>query len=271
MENITYAYDQAAAGNGFLEEFAFSQEEIDRIKQWGPLAGNLTTDMHECLGHASGQLLPGTSPEAMKNYHSALEEARADLFALYYIMDQKMLDLGLISTLDVAKAEYDTYIRNGLMTQLVRIQPGKNIEQAHMRGRKLIATWCYEQGKADSVIQKLSKDGKTFTRINDYKKLQALFGKLLGEIQRIKSEGDYEAGKNLVESYAVQVDPVLHQEMLERYKRLNIAPYAGFINPILTPVYSGDTISDITITYPEDFAGQMLYYSRNYSFLPVRN
>ena len=151
------------------------------------------------------------------------------------------------------------------------IQPGKNIEQAHMRGRKLIATWCYEQGKADSVIQKLSKDGKTFTRINDYKKLQALFGKLLGEIQRIKSEGDYQAGKNLVESFAVQVDPVLHQEMLERYKRLNIAPYAGFINPILTPVYSGDTISDITITYPEDFAGQMLYYSRNYSFLPVRN
>lgn len=271
MENITYAYDQAAAGNGFLEEFAYSQEEIDRIKQWGPLAGNLTTDMHECLGHASGQLLPGTSPEAMKNYHSALEEARADLFALYYIMDQKMLELGLISTLDVAKAEYDAYIRNGLMTQLVRVQPGKNIEQAHMRGRKLISTWCYEQGKGDSVIVKLTKDGKTYTRINDYEKLQALFGKLLGEIQRIKSEGDYEAGKNLVETYAVQVDPVLHQEMLDRYKKLNIAPYAGFINPILTPVFTGDTISDITITYPEDFAGQMLYYSRKYSFLPVRN
>lgn len=271
MENITYAYDQAAAGNGFLEEFAYDQNEIDRVKKYGFLSGNLTTDMHECLGHAAGQLLPGTSPEAMKNYHSALEEARADLFSLYYIMDSMMINLGLFTDTDVPKAEYDGYIRNGLMTQLVRILPGKNVEQAHMRGRKLIATWAYEHGKDKNVIEKVTRDGKTFVRINDYQALRGLFGQLLAEIQRIKSEGDFKAGKDLVETYGVIVDPALHKEMLERYRKLNIAPYAGFINPVLTPVMQGDTISDIRIEYPEDFAKQMLFYSTEYSFLPVMN
>jgi dipeptidyl-peptidase-3 len=271
MENITYAYDQAAAGNGFIEEFAYSQEEIDRVKKYGFLAGNLTTDMHECLGHAAGQLLPGTSPDAMKNYHSALEEARADLFALYYLMDPMMLELKLVPDGDVAKAEYDSYIRNGYMTQLVRIQPGKNIEQAHMRGRKLIATWVFEKGKAKNVIERVAKDGKTYLKINDYKALRDLFGQLLAEIQRIKSTGDFNAGKELMETYGVIVDPTLHKEMLERYRKLNIAPYAGFINPLLVPVMQGDTIADVKIEYPEDFTEQMLWYSRTYSCLPALN
>jgi dipeptidyl-peptidase-3 len=271
MENITYAYDQAAAGNGFIEEFAYGQEEIDRVKKYGFLAGNLTTDMHECLGHAAGQLLPGTSPDAMKNYHSALEEARADLFALYYLMDSMMLELKLVPDGDVAKAEYDSYIRNGYMTQLVRIQPGKNIEQAHMRGRKLIATWVFEKGKAKNVIERVAKDGKTYLKINDYKALRDLFGQLLAEIQRIKSTGDFNAGKELMETYGVIVDPTLHKEMLERYRKLNIAPYAGFINPVLVPVMQGDTIADVKIEYPEDFTEQMLWYSRTYSCLPALN
>jgi dipeptidyl-peptidase-3 len=271
MENITYAYDQAASGDGFLQEFAYSQEEIDRVKKYGFLAGNLTTDMHECIGHAAGQLLPGTSPDAMKNYHSALEEARADLFALYYIMDPMLMELKLVPNEDLAKAEYDSYIRNGYMTQLVRIQPGKNVEQAHMRDRKLIATWVYEKGKVKNVIEKVTRDGKTYLKINDYLALRELFGKLLAEIQRIKSEGDYEAGRKLVETYGVIVDPALHKEMLERYRKLNIAPYAGFINPLLVPVMQDDTISDIRIQYPEDFTEQMLLYSKNYSFLPLNN
>jgi len=270
IENITYAYDQSSLGNGFLEEFTWSPEEVERQHKYGFLAGNLTTDMHECLGHAAGQLLPGTSPDAMRNYHSALEEARADLFSLYYIMDPKLIELGLIPAIDVAKAEYDNYIRNGYLTQLVRIQPGKDIEQAHMRGRKLIATWCYEQGKDGKIIELLEKDGKTYIRVNDYEGLRRLFGELLNQIQRIKSTGDYEAGKDLVENYAVKVDPEIHNQMLERYKKLNISPYGGFINPVLTPVYENDVLTDIVVTYPDDFTEQMIFYSNQFSYLPAR-
>jgi dipeptidyl-peptidase-3 len=215
-------------------------------------------------------LNPGVTGEAMKNYHSAVEESRADLFALYYIMDPKMIELGLIPSTDVAKAEYDTYIRNGLMTQLVRIQPGKNIEQAHMRDRAMIAHWVYEKGMDQKIIEKIVKEGKTYFRINDYAALRQLFGMLLIEVQRITSEGVYKAGKELVEKYGVKVDPELHKEVLERYKKLNIAPYAGFINPVLSAEMSGDTISNVTISYPDDFTEQMMYYSKNYSFLPAR-
>ncbi len=270
MENITYAYNQSSLGNGFLEEFAASPEEIKRQREFGFQAGNLTTDMHECLGHAAGQLLPGTSPDAMKTYQSALEEARADLFALYYIMDPKLIELGLIPSLEVGKSEYDSYIRNGYLTQLVRIQPGKNIEQAHMRDRKLIATWCYEQGKDDNIIELFEKDGKTYIRVNDYDGLRNLFGELLKKIQKIKSEGNYEAGKELVETYGVKVDQELHNEMLERYKALNISPYGGFINPVLTPKYQDDVLVDILVTYPDDFTEQMLSYSKEFSYLPAR-
>ncbi len=267
MENITYAYNQAALGNGFLEEFCYSDEDIELSKKYGSLAGNLHTDLHECLGHGSGQLLPETSPEALKNYSSALEEARADLFALYYLMDEKMVELGIMPTLDVAKAEYNGYIRNGLMTQLTRIEMGKNIEQAHMRNRQLISKWCYENGMEDNVIEQVVKNGKSYYKINDYNKLRGLFGELLAEVQRIKSEGDYEAGKNLVETYGVIVDPVLHKEVKDRFAKLNIAPYGGFINPEFLITKDGDQITDIKIEYPEDYTEQMLYYSENYSFL----
>ena len=269
IENITYAYDKASLGNGFLEEFCYSQDEIDLAKKWGPLAGNLHTDLHECLGHGSGQLLPGTSPEALKNYASPLEETRADLFALYYLMDDKMLELGIMPTKDVAKAEYNGYIRNGLMTQLTRIELGKNIEQAHMRNRQLISKWCYEKGKAGNVIEKIEKEGKTYFRINDYQKLRELFGTLLAEVQRIKSEGDYEAGKELVETYGIRVNPDLHKEVKERFEKLNIAPYGGFINPSFELVKDGDEIIDVKIQYEDDYTGQMLRYSEEYSFLPV--
>ncbi len=270
MDNITYAYDQASLGNGFIEEFAFSQEEIDRAKKYGHLAGNLTTDLHECLGHGSGQLKPGITGEALKNFHSAIEESRADLFALYYLKDTVMITLGLIPDAEVAKAEYDGYIRNGLMTQLVRIKPGKTIEQAHMRDRSLIAHWVYEKGKADNIIEKVSKEGKTYFRINDYDKLREKFGELLNIVQRITSEGDYQAAKELVETYGIKVDPILHKEILERYEKLNIAPYTGFINPVYTQVIKADTITDILISYPDDYTGQMLDYSEKFSFLPVR-
>jgi dipeptidyl-peptidase-3 len=271
MDNITYAYDQASLGNGFLEEFCATPEEIERIKKYGYHAGNIHTDLHECLGHGSGQLLPGTSSEALKNYSSALEESRADLFALYYMWSPKMQELGLLPNKEAAMAEYDGYIRNGLMTQLTRIQPGKDIEQAHMRNRQLISRWCFEQGKEENVIEEIKKDGKTYYQINDYDKLNALIGKLLAEVQRIKSEGDYEAGKALVETYAVKVDPELHAEVLERYAKLNLAPYGGFINPVLVPVTEGDTIVDIKVEYPDDFATQMMRYGKEYSFLPTYN
>lgn len=270
MDNITYAYDQVSLGNGFIEEFAYSQEEIDNVKKYGYLAGNLTTDLHECLGHGSGQMNPGVSSEALKNYHSTIEEARADLFALYYIMDETVIGLGLIPSADVGKAEYQNYIRNGLMTQLVRIHPGKDVEEAHMRDRSLIAHWVYEKGMDRKVIEKVVKDGKTYFRINDYDGLRDLFGQLLKEIQRITSEGDYDGARKLVEAYGVKVDPVLHKEVLERYKKLKIAPYSGFINPEFTLTMSGNDIEDITISYPEDFATQMLHYSKNFSFMPAR-
>lgn len=271
MENITYAYDQAAQGNGFLEEFCHSQEEVELAKQHGSLASNLHTDLHECLGHGSGQLLPGTSPEALKNHGSVLEETRADLFALYYLGDEKMVELGLTPSFDVAKTEYNSYIRNGLMTQLTRIKPGKNIEQAHMRNRQLISKWCLEKGQAENVIEMPVKEGKTYVKINDYQKLRELFGDLLAEVQRIKSEGDYEAGKALVEKYAIKVDQDLHQEVLERYKKLNIAPYGGFINPVFTPVYNVDKLIDVKVEYPADYTKQMMRYGKEYSFSPNYN
>jgi dipeptidyl-peptidase-3 len=267
MENITYAYEQAALGNGFLEEFCYSPEEIELSKKYGPLAGNLHTDLHECLGHGSGQLLPGTSSEALKNYSSSLEEARADLFALYYIADPKMIELGIVPDTNTAKAEYNSYMRNGLMTQLTRIEIGKNIEQAHMRNRQLIARWCFEKGQPENVVEKVIRDGKTYYKINDYKKLRNLFGQLLAEVQRIKSEGDYEAGKKLVETYGVQVDPVLHKEVKDRFVKLNIAPYGGFINPVFKVTEANGEITDIKIEYQDDYATQMLYYSKHYSFL----
>ncbi len=267
MENITYAYDQAAMGNGFLEEFCYSPEEIELTKKYGSLAGNLHTDLHECLGHGSGQLLPGTSSEALKNYSSALEESRADLFALYYLMDPKMIELGIVPDTNTAKAEYIAYMRNGLMTQLTRIEPGKNIEQAHMRNRQLIARWCFEKGQPENVVEKVVRDGKTYYRINDFQKLRGLFGQLLAEVQRIKSEGDYEAGKNLVETYGVMVDPILHKEVKDRFVKLNIAPYGGFLNPVIKVTEQNGQITDIKLEYPDDYATQMLYYSKNYSFL----
>lgn len=271
LENITYAYDQASLGNGFLEEFTFSPEEKQFAEKYGFIAGNLHTDLHECLGHGSGKLLPSVSSSALKNYGSPLEETRADLFALYFIMDQKMLDLGLIPSLDVAKAEYDSYIRNGLMTQLTRIEIGKDIQQAHMRNRQLIAQWCFENGREKNVIEKKTKDGKTYFVINDYEKLRQLFGKLLAETQRIKSEGDYKSGAHLVETYGVKVNKELHKEVLERYKKLKLAPYSGFINPEFVPVMKNNKIVDIKIEYQKDYSSQMLKYSKEFSFLPTYN
>ena len=271
IENITYSYDQAALRSGFLEEFAYSKKEIERARKYGFISGNLHTDLHECLGHGSGQMLPGIKAEDLKNYHSTIEEARADLFALYYIMDKKMVELGLLPSLEAAKAEYDGFFRNGLFTQLVRIEPGKDVEEAHMRNRQLIAKWCYEKGKDDNVIEFKKKNGKTYVVINDYNKLRTLIGDLLKEIQRIKSEGDYETAKTLVENYGVKVDQNLHKEALERYTKLNLAPYSGFVNPVYTPVYKDGEIIDVKIEYPDDYIKQMLYYSEKYSFLPFYN
>ncbi len=267
LENITYAYDQASQGSGFNEEFSYSQEEVERAKKYGYLAGNIHTDLHEVLGHASGQLLPGVSSETLRNYHSPIEEARADLFALYYLMDDRMVEFGLFPTLEAAKASYDRSIRNGLMTQLTRIEPGKTIEQAHMRGRALIARWVYEKGQPENVIAKKINDGKTYFVVNDYQKLRRLFGELLAEVQRITSEGDYEAARDLVETYGVQVDQKLHKEVLDRYSKLNLAPYSGFINPDYTPVVENGRIIDVKISYPDDYVRQMLRYGKEYSLL----
>jgi dipeptidyl-peptidase III len=268
LANITNAYDIASQGNGFLEEFAADAAEVERIKKYESIADALHTDLHECVGHASGKLAEGTDPNALKNYASALEEARADLFALYFMMDKKMIELGLLPDGQAAEALYDSYLRNGLLTQIVRIRPGKNIEEAHMRNRSLIAHWVYEKGKPDNVIELFNRDGKTYVKIHDYSKLRILFGELLEEIQRIKSEGDFEAGKNLVENYGVKVDPKLHTEILERYAKLKLAPYTGFVNPYLFPVYdSNGTITDVVVEYTDDYLGQMLYYGKNYSFL----
>jgi dipeptidyl-peptidase III len=273
LGNIVNAYSEAGKGGGMLNEFAYSQEEIDLDKKYGSLAGNLHTDMHEVIGHASGQINEGVgSPkQTLKNYASTLEEARADLVALYYIMDQKLVDIQVMDNLDVGKCEYNSYIRNGLMTQMVRLKLGDDIEEDHMRNRQLVAKWAYEKGKADNVIEFVKKDNKTFLRINDYAKLRVLFGELLREIQRIKSEGDFEAGKALVETYGVKVDPAIHAEVLERYKKLNIAPYGGFINPRLVAKMEGDQVKEVVVEYPEDFTGQMLDYGKRYSFLPWKN
>ena len=271
MENITYAYDQASLGSGYLEEFSFDSTELNLVKKYGPLTDNLHTDLHECLGHGSGQLLEGVASDALKNYQSTLEEARADLFALYYIMDPKMVELGLLPNEDAAKAQYISYIRNGIMTQLRRIEPGNNIEEAHMRNRQLIASWCYEKGRAENVIEKIIKDGKTYYKINDFDKLRKLFGDLLAEVQRIKSEGDYEAGKNLVETYGVKVDPELHKEVLARFEKLNLAPYSGFVNPDYIVTEKNGEIQNVKIHYVDDFSTQMLKYSKEYSYLPVQN
>jgi len=273
LGNIVYSYNKAAETSGVLEEFAYSKEEIERAKKYGALASDLHTDMHEVIGHGSGQLNPGVGQpnETLKNYASPLEEARADLVALYFIMDKKLIDIGVMPSLEVGKAEYDAYIRNGLMVQLARIEPSANIEQAHMRNRQAISKWVYEKGKPENIIEKKVKDGKTYFVINDYDKLRNLFGQLLREIQRIKSEGDYEAGKNFIESYGVKVDQEIHKEVLERYKRLNIAPYAGFINPKLVPVFEKDKIVDVKVEYPMDFTEQMLFYAKEYSFLNTYN
>jgi len=267
IENITYAYDQASLKSGFGEEFSYSPELLERAKKYGPLAGNIHTDLHEVLGHGSGQLLPGVAAEALKNYHSPIEESRADLFALYYIMDDRMVELGLLPAKEAAMAEYDLQVRNGLMTQLTRIQPGKTIEQAHMRGRALVAHWAYEKGKAENVISREMKNGKTFFVVNDYQKLRKLYGELLAEVQRITSEGDYEAAKNLIETYGVQVDQELHKEVLERYAKLHLAPYSGFVNPVYTPVVENGKIVDVKVSYGEGYVEQMMRYGRDYSFL----
>ena len=271
IDNITYAYAQAAHGDGFLEEFMLRPEDRERIDKYGKLADDLHTDLHECLGHGSGQLAPGVKGGELKNYTSTLEEARADLFGLYYLGDPKMVELGLIPSLDVAYAEYARYIMNGMMTQLARIEPGKNVEESHMRNRKLIAEWCYEQGKADNVIEWIEQDGKTYVVVNDYTKLRELLGRMLREVQRIKSEGDFEAGKALVEKYAVTVDPKLHAEVLTRYKALDIEPYSGFVNPQDELVEKNGKVVDVKVSYPNDYVKQMLEYSRDYSFLPNLN
>jgi dipeptidyl-peptidase-3 len=267
LENITYANNQSTLNSGFGQEFAASAEELERTKKYGALAGNIHTDIHEVLGHGSGQLLPGVAAEALKNYHSPIEEARADLFALYYIMDEKIVELGLLPSLDAAKADYDAGIRNGLMTQLTRIRPGQTVEQAHMRGRAMVAHWAYEQGLPENVIVKESRDGKTYIAIKDYQKLRALYGRLLAEIQRITSEGDYPAARALIENYGVKVDAELHAEVLARYAKLNLAPYGGFLNPVYTPVVENGRIVDVKIEYPDDYVKQMLRYGKEYSFL----
>lgn len=266
IENITQAYDEAAHGNGFNEEFVPDAAMRELMDKYLFVTDNLHTDLHECLGHASGRLLPGVDPDALKAHGSTLEEARADLFALYYLADPKLIELGLLDNEDAYKAQYYKYILNGLMTQLMRIEPGKDVEEAHMRNRKLISEWALEKGAADRVIEYEVKDGKTYIKINDYPRLRELFGELLGEIQRIKSEGDYEAGRDLVENYAVKVDPKLHKEVLDRYAHLDIAPYKGFVNPVYKPVYDANgEIVDITVDYTEDYVPQMLRYSRDYS------
>lgn len=272
IENITEAYDKASQGNGFSEEFVWSDAERERLKKYGFITDNLHTDLHECLGHGSGKLLPGTDPDVLKAYSSTLEEARADLFGLYYLGDAKLVELGLVPDEEAYKAEYYKYIMNGLMTQLVRIEQGKNVEEAHMRNRQLIAKWVYEKGKADNVIELKQREGKTYVLVNDYAKLRELFGTLLAEVQRIKSEGDFAGGKKLVEDYGVKVDPVLHAEVLERYAKLNLAPYKGFVNPVMKEVKNEEgKVTDIVLDYTEGYAGQMLRYSRDYSFLPSYN
>ncbi len=267
LNNIMQAHYMSSLESGMLEEFAYSKEEVELAREHGFLAHTLHVDMHELLGHGSGQMLEGVSADDIKNYHSTIEEARADLFALYYAMDEKLIEFGLMPSLEVGKAEYNSYIRGGMMVQLTRIKPGKNLEEAHMRNRQLIAKWAYEKGKPDNVIEKKKKDGKTYFVVNDYKKLRTLFAQLLAEVQRIKSEGDFEAAKALVEGYGVKVDSALHKEALKRYKKLKLAPYTGFINPILVPQKEKGKITDIQLHYPDSYVDQMMGYSENFGFL----
>jgi dipeptidyl-peptidase-3 len=272
ISNITEAYDKAAAGNGFLDEFVCCPAEKEILEKFGSQTDNLHTDLHECLGHASGQLLPGVAPDALKVYGSTIEEARADLFGLYYIPDAKILETGLLDNPDAYKAEYYKYMMNGLITQLSRIESGKQIEEAHMRNRALIARWVLEHGQTDKVVELVKKDGKTYVVINDYEKMRTLIGELLAEVQRIKSEGDFKAARQLVEQYGVRVDPELHREVRERYDKLRIAPYKGFVNPVYEVVRDkkGDII-DVKISYQEGYAEQMMRYSKDYSPLPTYN
>ena len=271
IDNITYAYDKAAQGNGFQEEFVLRQEDRERMKQYGKLADDLHTDLHECLGHGSGQLAAGVKGGELKSYTSTLEETRADLFGLYYLGDEKMIEIGLIPSLDVAKAQYADYIMNGMMTQLSRVELGKNVEESHMRNRKLIAEWCYEKGKKDNVIEIIKQDGKSYVVVNDFDALRKLFGELLREVQRIKSTGDYEAGRRLVEDYAVKVDPTLHAEVLERYNKLGLEPYSGFVNPDYELVEKDGEIVDVKLIYKTNYIEQMMEYSTKWSFLPSIN
>ncbi len=273
LSNIVHSYDIMSNKSGMLDEFAYGDSVKSRIREYGSLASDLHTDMHECIGHASGQINPGveTTDKTLKNYASCLEEARADLVALYYILDPKLIEIGVMPSLEVGKAEFDSYIMNGLITQLTRIKPGHNLEEAHMRNRQLNSNWAYEMGKKDNVIEFVKENGKTYTKINDYNKLRELFGRLLREIQRIKSEGDYNSGKNLVETYGVKVDQNLLKEVLARFEKLNIKPYKGFIQPRLVPVMEGDQIKDVHVEYPTSFFDQMMEYSKKYAFLPVVN
>ncbi|MDR0547337.1 MAG: dipeptidyl peptidase 3 [Dysgonamonadaceae bacterium] len=272
MANITEAYDKAAAGNGFLDEFVGSAYEKELMEKYGAQTDNLHTDLHECLGHASGQLLPGVDQDALKVYGSTIEEARADLFGLYYIPDAKMLELGFLDNPNAYKSEYYKYMMNGLMTQLSRIELGKDIEEAHMRNRALIARWVLENGKKDNVVEMRKENGKTYVFINNYEKMRTLIGELLAEIQRIKSTGDFKAAQKLVETYAVKVDPELHKEIKERYDKLHIAPYKGFVNPVYEIVKDKNgNITDVKITYTEGYAEQMMRYSKDYSTLPTYN
>lgn len=274
LSNIVNSYDEASKGSGgFLEEFAFTTEEMERTRAHGTLADKLHTDMHEVIGHASGKINPGvgTPKETLKNYASTIEEGRSDLVALYYLMDPKLIEMGLIPSLDVGKASYDDYMRNGLLTQLRRIKLGNEIEEDHMRNRAFIAYWCLEKGQADKVVERVTKDGKTFFVVRDYEKLRGLFGELLREVQRIKSEGDFEAAKELVENYGVKVDEELHKEVLDRFAKLNVSPYSGFINPRLVPVMDGDKITNVQVEYTDSFTEQMLHYAEKYSFLPSYN
>ena len=266
--NLTEAYNRAARGNGFREEFVYSEEELKLLDTYADITDDLHTDLHECLGHGSGKLLPGVDADALKAYGSTIEEARADLFGLYYLADAKLVELGLVPDAEAYKAEYYSYMMNGLMTQLVRIEPGRTVEEAHMRNRQLIARWALEQGREADVVEMVVREGKTYVRVNDYMQLRVLFGKLLAEVQRIKSEGDYEAARRLVEDYGVQVDPELHVEVLQRYERLHLAPYKGFVNPVYTLQTDAEgNVTDVQVSYTEGYAEQMLRYSREYSNL----
>lgn len=268
--NLTDAYNKAAKGNGFREEFVYSQEEKDLLEKYADITGDLHTDLHECVGHGSGKLLHGVDPDALKAYGSTIEEARADLFGLYYLPDEKLVELGLTPDKEAYKAEYYAYMMNGLLTQMVRIEPGCDLEEAHMRNRQLIARWALENGKSKNVVELVKKEGKTYVKINDYLQLRGLFAALLSEIQRIKSEGDYEAARALVEKYAVKLDATLHEEILNRYRSLHLAPYKGFVNPVYLPQYDAEgRIMDVKLDYTEGYTEQMLRYGRDYSNLTI--